>query len=199
MNRVVSKGRAGRSSVWLITVGALCLAGCNDPQQEPAGQAIAEVEAALAGAGTDPATYVPGALRDVETRLQRLKQDYADGHYGAVVDAAPSVLAEVRGLQDAAVARVRELEHSLAAEWASLSNAVPAAIESARRETGDAGATKSSSQIDTAQALWQRAIAEHDDGHVAEAVTLAHQALELAQRTSAPDAAGNDASHDTVE
>jgi len=198
MNRGASRSFAHRSLARSIAVGALCLAGCKDPQQKPARQAIAQVEAALADAGSDPATYVPGDLKDVEAKLQRLRQDYAGGHYGAVVDAAPAVLAEARGLQGAAVSRVRDLAQSLAADWTSLSSAVPAAIESARRESAGGGAATRPQQLEVAQALWQRAITQHDSGHVAEAVTLAHQALELAQRPP-HGTAHNDTSGSAVE
>ncbi len=171
-----------------VAVAALTLAGCRDSQQEPAGQAIAEVEAALADAGGDPAKYAPGDLNAVETKLDDLKRDYASGEYAAVVRDAPAVLAEVRGLQGRAVTRVREVTQTLESQWSSLAGAVPAAIESARQATKGGGADEGSSstsspQPDDASALWQRAVVEHDAGHLAQAVTLGHQALELAQRS----------------
>ena len=171
-----------------VAIGALTLAACRDSQQEPAGQAIAEVEAALADAGGDPAKYAPGDLNAVETKLDDLKREYASGEYDAVVRDAPAVLVEARGLQDRAATRVRELTQTLESQWSSLAGAVPAAIESARQATRAGSADRASSSpssppSDDASALWQRAVIEHDAGHLAQAVTLGHQALELAQRS----------------
>lgn len=178
---------------------ALWLGGCADRQAEPARQAIADVEAALQAAGTEPVKYIPGEVGQVRTGLDSLKQRFADEDYGGVLREAPAVLAAARALAGEAAAREVELRQSLQKEWAALEPVVPARIEEMRsaveaiavRRSLPGGVSrddvaKVGRRVDDAQVLWDRARAERDAGRLPEAVTLANQArelLDLAART----------------
>ncbi|HET9693361.1 MAG TPA: hypothetical protein VFP48_03175 [Steroidobacteraceae bacterium] len=181
----------------------LLLAACTDRRQEPAERAIAEVEAALDAAGTAPAKYIPGELEDVRSRLAALKQDFEREDYGAVLDAAPDVLAAARALASTAAAREAELHQALRVEWAALAQSVPAELAAVaerfdRAATGPkrpAGVTAAQlgaakSRLRDALALWDRARQEATAGRLPEAVTLAHQVRDLGRAVDAVSQAG---------
>lgn len=172
---------------------ALAVSACTDPQQQPARDAIAEIEAAVEQSGTAPAKFVPGDLKEVQSRVDALKERFAARDYEAVLRQAPEVLESARELKSEAAAREVELLQSLKAEWNALLHSVPYDI-AARRErvaalAGSAapGASREAlehtrSRIEDAQVLWDRAVAEQTAQRLPEAVTLANQARELLER-----------------
>jgi hypothetical protein len=176
---------------------ALITCGCTDRRIEPAREAIAEVEAALATAGTDPIKYVPGEVERVRDRLDSLKQDFAGEDYEAVLREAPAVLAAAQALPAEADRRESELLQSLQAEWSVLEPAVPGRIEAMRSRVQALAAgrvlppaisrddlNRATGRIDDAQALWERALVERHAQRLPEAVTLANQARELLDRVA---------------
>lgn len=185
-------------SIAVLVLVATSLAACANRQQEPAREAIAAIEAELAAAGTAPAKYIPGELEDAQTRLDTLKQQYAAQQFGAVVEAAPEVLAAARQLAPTAAARADELEQALQTEWTGLSAALPGELAAMRAAVTrvaalgtppkglDIGQVQVARERATdAQALWDRARAEQGAGRLPEAVTLANQARDLAQQIMA--------------
>lgn len=173
---------------------ALAVSACTDPQQQPAREAIAEIEAAVEQAGTAPARFVPGDLKDVQARVEALKGQFEERDYEAVVRQAPEVLEAARGLKSEAAAREVELLQSLKAEWNALLHTVPSDIAARREQVegfeqagppGDVsreGLDRSRRRIEDAQVLWDRAVAEQAAQRLPEAVTLANQARELIER-----------------
>lgn len=174
--------------IWLLAIG---FAACTPREQEPARQAIADVENAVAAAGTEPARYIPVRVREVEDGLGRLKQAYEHGDYGKVLADAPATLAAAQALAGEADARRIQFEDALAGEWEALSVSVPADLERfetryARLVTGRDHATGSSDdqadagrRLQDARSLWQRAQTQHAAAHLPEAVTLANQSRDL--------------------
>jgi hypothetical protein len=178
-----------------VAVVASWLVGCADPQREPARQAIATIEAELTAAGTDPAKYIPGELKDVQARLDELKQQYAASEFDAVVGGAPEVFVAARSLAPAAAARAVELDQTLRQEWTGLAATMPAelaALQAAVERVGastalpaglDPGRLRLARKHATdAQALWDRARQEQAAGRLPEAVTLAAQARDLTRQ-----------------
>lgn len=178
----------------------LCLvvAACGESKQAPAERAIAEIDAALAAAGSAPAKYVPGELKDVQSSLAALKQDFERRDYDAVLEAAPAVLTAARSLAPSAAAREAELLEDLRAEWTGLAQAVPAELADvaarfdaiAARKKLPAGVTAAElraakSRLRDGLALWDRARQEATAGRLPEAVTLAHQVRELGRTVDA--------------
>jgi hypothetical protein len=188
--------------VWLVRVGPVLLAAlfavllvsaCTDKQMEPARQAIAEVEAALKAAGTEPAKYMPGRLKDVMDEVADLKLLFEQKDYAGVLAASPAALAAAKALPAEAAQRKGELLATLAQEWTTLEAAVPVEIEAVRRQVKDLtrsrklpeGSTPAMLEaartgIDDARALWDRAVAEHDADRLEEALTFAGQARQRA-------------------
>ena len=80
---------------------ALLAVGCAN-QKEPATQAVASAESALAEVRDQAAQYVPEQLEGVETALAGLKDSLGKGDYKAVLAAAPKLATDVASLKDAA-------------------------------------------------------------------------------------------------
>src|SRR5512135_2535368 len=109
----------------LLLALALCTAACTDPRLQPAQQAIADIEGAIAAAGNAPVKYIPGEVTDVQDDLEVLKQEFESEDYAAVLADAPAVLAAARALRPDAAAREAQLLQSLQQEWSTLEPAVP--------------------------------------------------------------------------
>lgn len=179
-------------------LAVLLLSGCTDKRMEPAQQAIAEVEAALKSAGTDPAKYTPSRLKDAMDEVGSLKLLFEEKDYAGVLARAPAALAAAKALPAQAAARKGELLATLAQEWSTLETAVPAEIEAVRRQVEDLtrsrklpeGSTPEMLEaartgIDDARELWDRAVAEHAADRLEEALTYAGQARQRASSLGA--------------
>jgi hypothetical protein len=194
--RSAAAGR--RRHGWLAAtacLGLLIVAACADSRRAPAEKAIAEIEAALASAGSAPAKFVPGELDDVKSNLAGLKQDYEQRRYGAVLDAAPAVLADAQALAPSAAAREAELLEDLRGEWRALDQSVPTELAAVADRFDRVAATGKAlpagltvaevglakGRLRDALALWDRARQEAAAGRLPEAVTLAHQVREMAR------------------
>lgn len=197
-----SPNRAGRlrriviASLTIIAFAAL--AACESAREAPAREAIAQIDRAVTEAGDAPSKYIPGDLRAVETRIERLKRQFDQGHYQTVLDEAPAVLAQARALKTTAATRESELLKQLQVEWAGLERDLPGALAATRERLqtvqrkpqlapglSEAQLAYAVRQTDTAAALWQRASSEHDAQRLPEAVTLAAQVRELLQTVHA--------------
>jgi hypothetical protein len=193
----------GAHSAWLAVALLGVLTACTDPRQRPAEQAIAEVDAAIAAAGTAPAKYIPGELKAVQARLDDLRRQYGKRHYSTVLEQAPAALQAARSLAPTAAAREAELMQGLRTEWGELVQSVPAeltavadrferAARSRKRPQGltaeDARAGRN--RLRDALALWDRALQEEAAGRLPEAVTLAHQVRDMGRTVDSMAQAG---------
>ena len=84
-----------------LAMAAVLLAGCAN-QMEPAKNAIAGIEAAIAAAGPDAAQYIPDQLQAVTSQLNDLKMKFDQKDYKGVLAAAPALLTQAQGLASAA-------------------------------------------------------------------------------------------------
>jgi hypothetical protein len=181
---------------WILLASTISLAGCGDRQAQPAQEAIAAVESALAASGTAPVRYIPGEVSEVREGLDALKHSFEREDYAGVLRDAPALLAAARALPREAAAREAELAQALQRDWAALEAVVPAALEAARERVDPPGAAalppgvsradaaRATRQVDHARALWERAQAERNAQRLPEAVTLGHQARELLERVA---------------
>ena len=190
-------GRCLRAFVWSAGI-LLLVAACADRQTEQAREAIAEIEAAVTAAGTEPAEFVPKVLDDVNDRLDVLKTRFEQKDYAGVLADAPAALAAARNLPAEAAARKAELQALLQQEWTGLSGAIPQQIETVRAKVERIAAQKKIPRgitvatldtarqgVDDARALWERAIAEHDASRPEQAVTLGNQARDRIEGVAA--------------
>jgi hypothetical protein len=106
---------------------ALALAACAN-QMEPAKKMLGEIEAAVTAAGADAQQYIPEQVTSVNQRLGDLKAAFDKKDYKAVITGAPALLAEAKGLADAAAAKKKEVLEALNAQWTGMSTSLPQAV-----------------------------------------------------------------------
>lgn len=187
------KLQLNRASACLAVVAALLLSACAS-QQEPAKQAIAGIENAIAAA-TDAAKYVPEQLAGVQSKLTELKTAFDSKDYASVLARAPAVLTEAQNLLGATMLRKEAVIKAMSAEWPGLAAAIPglvaqvsarvaalgksahpaAGIDLAAAQSGSADATSS----------WSKAQAAFKAGDVETAVTSAREAKARAEAAAA--------------
>jgi len=168
-----------------VLLATLVLAACAN-QMEPAKKAIADVEAAVAAVGGDAAKYVPDQLGSVNQKLTELKAAFDKKDYKAVLAGAPALLADAKGLADAAAAQKTEYMNKLSGDWTSMSAALPQAVAAIESRVGmlskskklPDGITKDTlamaqSGLDQAKTTWGEATAAFGAGNVEEAVAKA--------------------------
>jgi len=182
-----------------VMVALVALFACSN-QMEPAKKAIADIEAAVAAAGSDAQQYIPEQVKAVTDQLAGLKAKFDQKDYAAVIAGAPAVLASAQGLVAAKDTAMKEIAAKKAAAdaaaeaamkdtWASLSSAVPAAIAAvdsrlsmlAKSKKLPANVTKdalTSAQngLASAKSLWDQATASQAAGKLRDAVNSAQQA-----------------------
>jgi hypothetical protein len=187
---------------WMGVVAALlyllAMAACTDRHMEPARQAIADIEAAVSAAGTEPAKYVPHLVSDIDSQVAVLKNRFEREDYAGVLQEAPKVLAAAKELPVAAANRRDELHALLRQGWDRLVAVVPVEIEAVRGQLERAARSKplpagmslavletARAGIDDARGLWERAVTEQAANRHEEAVTLGTQALERSRSVAA--------------
>ena len=169
-------------SLAVIAAAAVVLAACASKMQ-PAQQMISKIEAIVAAAQPEAAKYVPDQLKDVQDKIANLKTAFAQKDYGAVITAAPSVLASAQGLAAAAAQKKTVVMGELNEQWSRLTANLPANVEAvqkrieelshnARLRKGiDLAAAKTS--LDDVNSSWATAKSDFTSGHLGQAVSAA--------------------------
>jgi len=114
----------------LCAIAALVIVGCS--KKEPAEQAIAGVESALASVKEAAQKYVPDQLQAVNTQIAAAKDSLGKGDYAAVIESAPKITSAIGDLKTAAAAKKAEVEAALAKakeEWGPVSADLPKMID----------------------------------------------------------------------
>ena len=174
-----------------LAMAAVLLAGCAN-RMEPARNAIAGIEAAVAAAGPDATQYIPDQLQAVTNQLNDLKMKFDQKDYKGVLAAAPALLTQAQGLASAAgsakqAAQAAALE-ALNAEWGTLATDIPAQLAAVTSRVGILSKSKklpagldatSFDAVKTGAAeattLWDQATAAQAAGNMEQAVTAARQ------------------------
>lgn len=163
----------------------LLAVGCAN-QKEPATQAVASAESALAEVRDQAAQYVPEQLAGVETALAGLKDSLGKGDYKAVLAAAPKLATDVAALKDAAGTAMSAALEQANGEWTALAADLPnmvGAIESrvnilSKSRRLPAGLDKegldaAKAGLDGMKATWTDAGNAFASGNVMDAVKMA--------------------------
>lgn len=183
-----------KKSTWLCALLALALvAGCSN-MKEPATQAVAGVDSALAAVRDDAAKYAPEALAPVDAQVTALKASLAKQDYKAVMAAAPNATSAVSSLKETVAAKKTEMEAAAAKateEWQSLSTDVPkmvAAIQSRvdilsksrklPKNLDKAAFESAKSGLETMKASWAEASSAFSSGNAVDAVVKAQAVKE---------------------
>lgn len=169
-----------------ILVVLLLLAGCTS-QKEPAQIALGNVEAVIAAASTDAATYAPDRLMDVQSRLGRLQASFDRQDYAAVLAAAPEAMSAAHALVSESAAAKAAADKALNEQWTALAATVPGYTNAVRRRIellGKKSAGRLAAgmdleaarvRLDGAVALWSKAQAAFAAGNLNEAVSTAQR------------------------
>ena len=173
-----------------LALAALVLAGCAN-QMEPAQKAIADIEAAVAAAGTDATRYVPDEVQAVNDQVANLRAQFDKKDYKGVLAAAPAVLTQAQALAASAAARKSEAMDALNAEWGNLSASVPQAVAAIQSRVDILSKSRKLPQgldkaaldgvkagLEEANGLWAQATTAQSSGDMETAVGLARQVKE---------------------
>ncbi len=106
---------------------AILFVACTNPM-EPAKNALDNINATLNSVSADAQQYVPDQFAQAQGKVAGLTASFEKQDYTAVVAGAPAVLAEVRGLADAATVKKDEMVKALGNEWRSLAVSVPQSL-----------------------------------------------------------------------
>jgi hypothetical protein len=168
----------------LCSVAVLFVACAN--QMEPAKNALDNINSTLNSVSADAQKYVPDQFTQAQSKAAALSSSFEKKDYAAVVAGAPAVLAEVRGLADAATAKKDEMVKELGNEWRSLAASVPQSLSAVQSRVDalsktkrvpkdvDLGAAKSG--LADANSAWEKAQDAFKSGNPADAVTAAKDA-----------------------
>jgi len=168
----------------LCSVAVLFVACAN--QMEPAKNALDNINTTLNSVSADAQKYVPDQFTQAQSKAAALSASFEKKDYAAVVAGAPAVLAEVRGLADAAAAKKDEMVKELGNEWRSLAASVPQALSAVQARVDalsktkrvpkdvDLGAAKSG--LADANSAWEKAQDAFKSGNPADAVTAGKDA-----------------------
>lgn len=180
----------------LVVLALLALvAGCAS-QQEPAEQAVANLENSLANAAAMGEKYMPDEFAAVRAKVADIKGLLDKQDYKAVVAQAPAVSAELRKLMaDSAIAKA-QFNENMSKAWAEYAGTLPQAItavdERILRFTSGGGLPRGMNRetfratvatFDEAKATWGKAAEAGNAGRYEEAVTQAIEAKRTIEST----------------
>jgi hypothetical protein len=168
----------------LACAATVLLAACAG-QLEPARQAIANIESAIAAAPDAP-KYVPEQLAGVQSQLADLKASFDRKDYQAVLSRAPGVLKAAQDLLGDAMLKRDAVVKQMSTEWPALEAYLPGVVKKvtdrakALAKSGHAPAgvdvAAANSAATEAADLWTKAQAASKSSDVETAVTSARNA-----------------------
>jgi hypothetical protein len=170
----------------LVVLASIVLCACAS-QKEPAQTAVNTIDGAVSAVAAEAAKYVPDQLADVQAQLGNLKTLLDKQDYQSVIAGAPAVSVAVQALANAASAKKDEVAKAMSAEWTSLAERVPAAVNAVQNRLDTLSKMKSKklpngvdlaaarSALGDANSLWSKAQAAFSGANIEEAVNTAKQ------------------------
>src|SRR6187402_1713248 len=167
-----------------LTASAMLMTGCMS-QKDPAANAVAQAEAAVADLRVDGAKFAPDELKTTEATLAKMKANLAKQDYKDVVADVPQFNKEVATLKETLVGRQTQVI-AATREWESLNAEVPKAVEEIQvRVDSLASSPKLPKEVDkhefeaakasleTMKTDWAAATAAFSEGNATEAADKA--------------------------
>ena len=169
----------------LCFVAVLFVACAN--QMEPGKNALDNINTTLNSVSADAQEYVPDQYAQAQAKVAGLMASFDKKRLrGSHCWGAPAVLAEVRGLSDAAAAKKDEIAKALGNEWRSLAASVPQtlsavqnrvdALSKTKRVPKDVDLAAAKSGLADATSAWDKAQEAFKAGNPADAVTAGKDA-----------------------
>jgi hypothetical protein len=181
-------------SLGLMAAITVLLGACSS-QMEPAQQAIAGIDSAVASASPDAAKYVPDELATVQAKLTELKAAFDKKDYAEVLAGAPAVLTAAQNLLGDAALKKEAVVKEMGGEWTGLAATVPAVVAAVSKRVAALGKGKhppagadlaaAKTSLADATSLWGKAQAAFAAGNVEEAVTTARNVKAKAEAAAA--------------
>jgi hypothetical protein len=178
-----------------VALVSLALAACAG-QKEPAQQAIADLDAALAKVAEMGEKYMPGEYAEVQAQIAGLKSSFDGGDFDAVVAGAPKAAAAIRKLQADSIIAKADLARKMNEEWAEIASTMPDVIVSVDREISKFAASGRTPKgmdregykqlvatFDEAKKTWAAAAEAGNAGKYEEAVMQSRQVKEVVDAT----------------
>lgn len=109
----------------IIALAAVALAAVACSQKEPAEDAIAAAEGALAAVYEDAQKYLPERYAEVKAELEAGRKALGEERYAEAIAAVKDVPAHAEALSKEVVAAKQQKLADLNAEWARLSGSLP--------------------------------------------------------------------------
>ena len=111
----------------LALFASLVFVACAN-QQEPAKKLLADVESAIAAAGTDAQQYIPEKYAAVQQKLTDMKAAFDKQDYKSIITGGPALLADAQALATEAAAKKKEVLEALNSQWTALAAQVPQTV-----------------------------------------------------------------------
>ncbi len=129
MNKMI---RVAALAALLVMAG-----GCS--QKDPAQEAIAAAEAALAAVYEDAQKYVPDKYAEVKSQLEAARTAFNEERYADAIAAVKDVPARAEELANAALEAKQKLHEQLSADWTRLSGSLPKLVAGIEARLGELG------------------------------------------------------------
>jgi hypothetical protein len=181
-------------SLGLLATVTLLLGACSN-QMEPAQQAIAGIDSAIASASPDAAKYIPDELATVQGKLTEMKAAFDKKDYVAVLAGAPALLSEAQNLLGDAALKKDTVIKAMGGEWTALAATVPglvaavgkrvAMLEKSKHLAAGVDLAAAKTNMADATALWSKAQAAFAANNIEEAVTSARSVKAKAEAAAA--------------
>ena len=179
-------------SRWLAGFAAAVLLAACGSQQEPATQAVAAAQAAIASVRDEAAQYAPEQLKAVDEALGRVQKQLADKEFADVLTSAPVLTGQVNELKaavtegkaraEAAIAEAKDMWPKLAEELPKMSATLKARLDSLAKMKAlpegidQANLDYSRQGFDEMSASWTAAQEDFAAGRFADAASKANAA-----------------------
>jgi hypothetical protein len=176
----------------LVSLALVACAG----QKEPAQQAVADLDAALAKVAELGEKYMPEEYASVQAQIADLKASLDGGKYDAVVAGAPKAAAAIRKLQADSIIAKADFAKQMNEEWAGLASTMPETIVAVDRQISRVSAggrlpkgmdretfKQTVASFDEAKKAWAAAAEAGNAGKYEEAVMQTRQVKQVVDAT----------------
>lgn len=163
-------------------------------QKDPAQEAIAAAENALAAVHGDAQKYVPARYEEVKAELEAARAAFNEERYADAIAAVKDVPAHAEELAREVVTAKQQRLSELNADWARLSGSLPGVMANIGSRLGELGKMRrlpagmdkqlldeANAAYGSAQSAWEEAGTAFTAGKLEEAVSSARAAESMAQ------------------
>lgn len=170
---------------------AIAVVACAN-YQDPAIEAVANIEEKLDGISTQAGKYVPEELATVQEQVAELKTGIEQKQFKEVVATAPGVLKAVNSLIVSSAIAKDAFTQKMQSDWAAYATGMPGIIAAVDtqivRYTSRGGLPKGVSRdafketvasFDAAKSAWAEAAAAGNEGRFEEAVTRTNEVKQV--------------------